>query len=403
MISRIYFKCLTCKEIMTTRTQLSNGLRQEINFLCPYCEAESKLVLLLDEPPIIKISFNQLENLEYLDSEFVDDEKSKIINLSTNFTVPDEDKHKELYSPFLYQMIDILKDCYGENFSHEKINGVMGASNIEELWKDLYKAYRFNLKRNFIQRDKIIKGEDLCELIFHFIRIFIGEDRFERNINILGGFLKEVHQKNNSEYNKFVKEYMLPNQTEKIDAYMEIFDTFFSNFQDFQQMNLQARLKVDTFKNSKVSSVNFKRTKMFYGEAFEVLGTSISSIAFLNNIFNSRNYSEFESGKATKNYLTSDKGGRMKCFENNALLFKIFGYEYDNKLRNATHHKWLKYNESSQVINYPVSGSSSERIYLPYAEYLLKSNNIVISLMALLSFELLMVYSFNFRLNKNPL
>ena len=66
------------------------------------------------------------------------------------------------------------------------------------------------------------------------------------------------------------------------NAYMEVFDTFFSNYQEFKQMNLQARLEVETFKDSKVSSVNFRRTKMIYGEVFEVLGSNINTVAFLN-------------------------------------------------------------------------------------------------------------------------
>ncbi|MDC4382248.1 hypothetical protein OHV39_17135, partial [Acinetobacter baumannii] len=102
-------------------------------------------------------------------------------------------------------------------------------------------------------------------------------------------------------------------------------------------------------------------------------------------------------------YLTADKAGKMKCFEENISIFNIFGKEYDIKLRNATHHKWLKYNESSQIITYPASGSSSEKISLSYTEYLLKTNNIIISLMLLLSFELSIVVNFGFRLNKeNP-
>lgn len=94
----------------------------------------------------------------------------------------------------------------------------------------------------------------------------------------------------------------------------------------------------------------------------------------------------------------------MKCFEGNISIFNIFGREYDSKLRNATHHKWLKYNDSSQVVTYPISGASSEKTTLFYAEYLLKTNNIIISLMLLLSLELVIAFNLGFRLNKeNPL
>ncbi|WP_445345972.1 hypothetical protein [Acinetobacter bohemicus] len=404
MISRIYFKCLTCDGFITTRTQISHGLKQKLNFLCPHCGTDSKLVLLLDEPPIVKISFNELENLEYIDMADVEEDKSIVVNLSIDFTVPDEKSNKELYSPFIYQMTEILKDAFGENYSPEKIDGVMGTSNIEELWKDLYKAYKFNTKGNLVQRDKIIRSEELSELIFRFIGFFIGNDRLEREIKKLVIFVKkDVIQKNKSEFDRLLDEYMLPKQIEKIDSYMEIFDTFFSNYQDFKQMNLQARLGVETFKNSKVSSVNFKRTKMFYGEAFEVLGSHINPIAFINNIYNLRRYDEFKSERLTKNYLTSDKGGKIQCLEDNEILFNIFCKEYDNKLRNATHHKWLKYDEARQIISYPSSGSSSEIIKLSYTEYLLKSNNIIISLMFLLSFELCILFNLGFRINKNPL
>lgn len=195
MISRIYFTCLTCNESIITRTQISHGLKQELNFACPHCETDSRLVLLLDEPPIVKVSFNELENLEYVEGSSVDEDQAKIINLSTDFTVPDEKSNTELYSPFLYQMTEILKDAFGENFSPEKIDGVMGVSNIEELWKDLYKAYKFNIKGNLVQRDKIINGQELTELISRFIGMFIGSDRLERDMEILGDFSRRILQK----------------------------------------------------------------------------------------------------------------------------------------------------------------------------------------------------------------
>ena len=405
MISRIYFKCLTCNEFIITRTQISHGLKQELNFSCPHCETDSRLVLLLDEPPNVKVSFNELENLEYIDKSYVDQHLAKVVNLSTDFTVPDEKSNTELYSPFLYQMREILEDAFGKSFSPEKIDGVMGVSNIEELWKDLYKAYKFNIKDNLVQRDKITNGQELTELIFRFIGMFIGSSRLERDIDILGSFSKRILQKNKQEFHRLMQDQLLPNLVEKINAYMEVFDTFFSNYQEFKQMNLQARLEVETFKNSKVSSVNFRRTKMIYGEVFEVLGSNINTVAFLNNIDNLREYDVFQSEKLTyQRYLTSDKAGKMKCFEGNISIFNIFGREYDSKLRNATHHKWLKYNDSSQVITYPISGASSEKTTLFYAEYLLKTNNIIISLMLLLSLELVIAFNLGFRLNKeNPL
>lgn len=405
MISRIYFQCLTCDGFIITRTQISHGLKQELNFSCPHCETNSKLVLLLDNLPEVNISFNELENLVYVEPEDIDKEKSLIVNLSIDFVVPSEARNKELYSPFLYQMNKILKDAFGENYHPEKIEGVMGVSNIEELWKDLYKAYKFNIKGNLLQRDKIIQGQELTELIFRFIGMFVGSDRLTRDMDILGNFSRSILQKNKSEFHRFAKNDLLHKLEEKINEYMEIFDNFFSNYHEFKQMNLQARLEVETFKNSKVSSVNFKRTKMFYGEAFEVLGSNINTVSFLNNISNLRKYDVFKCEKLTfQKYLTSDKAGKMRCFEENESIFKIFGREYDSKLRNATHHKWLKYNESSQIITYPISGSSSEKINLSYTEYLLKTNNIVISLMLLLALELSISFNFGFRLNKkNPL
>ncbi|ALH94138.1 hypothetical protein [Acinetobacter equi] len=350
------------------------------------------------------MSFNELENLEYVERSLVDEVQAKVINLSIDFTIPDEQSNKELYSPFLYQMNEIIKDAFGENYNPEKIEGVMGVSNIEELWKDLYKAYKFNIKGNLLQRDKIIQGQELTELMFSFIGMFVGGDRLTRDMDILGDFSRKIFFKNKSEFHRFAKNDLLPKLEEKINDYMEIFDTFFSNYQEFKQMNLQARLEVETFKNSKVSSTNFKRTKMIYGEVFEILGSNINTIAFLNNIENQRKYDEFQSEKLTyQKYLTADKAAKMKCFEGNTTIFNIFGREYDSKLRNASHHKWLKYDESTQIITYPISGSSSEKITISYTEYLLKTNNIVMALMMLLSFELLITFNLGFRLNKNPL
>jgi hypothetical protein len=113
-------------------------------------------------------------------------------------------------------MREILEDAFGKSFSPEKIDGVMGVSNIEELWKDLYKAYKFNIKDNLVQRDKITNGQELTELIFRFIGMFIGSSRLERDIDILGSFSKRILQKNKQEFHRLMQDQLLPNLVEKI-------------------------------------------------------------------------------------------------------------------------------------------------------------------------------------------
>lgn len=397
----MYFKCSSCDGNIITRVQISHGLRQEIHFNCPHCETESKLVLLLDEPPEVKISYAELENLEKIE-DIENLSNQKIITLSSDFTIPDNCQNKELYFPFAYRMREILSDAFGINYSGSNFIGVGGLANVEELWKNLYKAYHFNKKGNKILRNNIISDDDLSDVCFSFIKNFLGPDSFDKKIQEIIIFARKCLKSNKDEFNRFTNDLIIVGLEDRIESYIEILDSFFSNYQDFKQMILQARLDVSTHKNDKASSVNFKRTKMLYGEAFEVLGSNINIISALNNIYNNRNYDEFESTKLDfKKYSNSDKGGKMRCFEKNEKIYNIFGKEYDNQLRNATHHKWLKFNNENQKITYPTSGNGSNIINISYAEYLLKSNNIIITIMYLFAFDLILLNNLGLKINKD--
>lgn len=400
MISRMYFKCLSCDSKMIIRVQISHGLRQQLNFKCPCCESDSKLVLLLDNPPTVIISYNELDNIEELNEIISNDEDAYVLTLSTDFTIPEGSQNKEFYSPFLYRMDEILIDAFGENYPTAKIRGVGGVANIEELWRDLHRAYKFNKNKKIQERDKIINGEELSEVIFNFMHKYIGEERFFSQIENLGEFVRSIVKVNPFEFERLVKEQIIPKLDTRIESYIEIIDSFFDNYQDFKQMALQSRLSVETHKDIKVSSVNFKKIKMFYGEAFEVLGSSIDIIGLLNNIKKHNKYDKFSKETfSLQKYLTSDKASKMNCFQDNIELYGLFSKEFDNKLRNATHHKWLKFNDSTQKISYPSSGSGGSQINISYTEYLLKCNNILINIMFLFAIELIILTRFNFKLN----
>jgi hypothetical protein len=140
---------------------------------------------------------------------------------------------------------------------------------------------------------------------------------------------------------------------------------------------------------SQASSQGFKRTKMFYGNAFEVLTSHFTILACLNNVRNGRPYDQFNTMALSK-YLSIDKAKRGNPFEDAKPFFE-FARDLDSVLRNASHHGAIRIEQDSQVITYR-SGGTGALHTMPYAKYLYKCNEIFLRVAALLMLELTIAF-----------
>ena len=129
-------------------------------------------------------------------------------------------------------------------------------------------------------------------------------------------------------------------------------------------------------------------SKMFYGDAFEVITSSFTVLACLNDIMKGRSYHEFEQMSLSK-YITINKANRSNPFKNTD-CFSIFSECIDSTIRNASHHQSMKINKQGIVL-YRSPGSSNWK-KIPYIKYLYMCNEIMLSICALQMLELLILF-----------
>ena len=145
-----------------------------------------------------------------------------------------------------------------------------------------------------------------------------------------------------------------------------------------------------------VTSINFSKSKMYYGNAFEVYTKNLTVLACLNNVYNGRRFDQFEK-MTLKKYLTIDKANRANPFSANPLLAPFAGC-LNSSLRNATHHQGARLDKRG-VIHYRTGGTGALR-QIAYKDYVVACNEITIFLAVLLIHELLLMQTL--AKSKNP-
>jgi len=127
---------------------------------------------------------------------------------------------------------------------------------------------------------------------------------------------------------------------------------------------------------------------MFYGNAFELLGSHLDIPAALNNIIAGRAYDQMEAMDLNK-YRSLNKANRLGVFLADSEFLGL-ALEYDSMVRNASHHRWFKLNDSRTEITYR-SGGTGALNKMTYAQYLTRCNRLIIQVMLLCCLELLLL------------
>jgi hypothetical protein len=86
---------------------------------------------------------------------------------------------------------------------------------------------------------------------------------------------------------------------------------------------------------------------MFYGNTYENFATLVDYIAMWNNMLEGRRYDTFEKMNLDF-YHTLDRPKRFDAFASNPTFMAICE-ERDNKIRNASHHRWFVLDKATQL------------------------------------------------------
>jgi len=165
---------------------------------------------------------------------------------------------------------------------------------------------------------------------------------------------------------------------------MDVFDHFFRAYDEFNQTLMYVRRQIALPVDPYAPSTDFGNTKLYYGEAFEVLGSHIDLLAAVNNVAAGRPFDKL-SLISLRAYRGTDKGRRNDTLVSNPELAWLVK-EYDNRLRNASHHRWLRLSHDRSELTYREGGNGAVR-RLSYAEYLYRCCAITTQLMLLATLE----------------
>jgi len=392
MVIRYSIRCLTCDTIHTLRISVGNNPRQEHTFPCSGCEEDLKVEMKLDFEKITSEIFC-IEGCKPCDDEGI------IVNLHPHFTIHENYLYKDFVFPWLSDSMKIAEKQEGLSSkisTHSKsLEELIAISKKEqrllEGWSIIKKGWSLSLKgkddlaNDFLNNYKDIgfnQKSTLNEILFHFCGKLIHPNGVKLFLNAKV-FMESTYESAPIEYHKFRKYYLDKFCNNHMEKYHEIFSEYFRDYSEYSQTSTYLQYGFSLPKDSHASSKAFKRTKMFYGNAFETLTSHLVIFACLNNISLGRPFERFENMNL-ENYMTLNKAKRAYPFKDTEAL-SAFCNCLESTLRNASHHKAIKIRNN--IVSYQ-SGGTGALHKITYAEYLYKCNEIMFSIAALLMLEL---------------
>ena len=404
MVIRYPILCSTCRIAHTLRVGVGHSESQEHTFPCTECGEEITIRLIADYKNI-STDIVCIENCVPSDSE------GKIVNLHPEYSIPSDQVHKDRAFPWLGDMHEMAnvdqikydqlgintKIDYDELKRHHQMYGA--SSFLVEEWKDLKRSWSLKSNDRVEISTSIYHGnhnkygyskeiDSVEDWLIRFSgkvlsphRLYLFENAAETKKHIQGKF--------SSQFSKFREYYVKNLFKDNFEKYFDLYSDYFKDYSEYSQVLSYVKREIDLPSGHQVSSRSFKRTKMFYGNAFEILTSNITVLACLNNILNGRAFDTFNQMDLEK-YLTINKANRANTFKDTKEFYH-FTKGLDSTLRNSSHHASMKYNKRKGIITYRSGGTGSVKT-ISYTDYLVKCNEAFISAVALLMLELIIVF-----------
>lgn len=401
MLVRSSFKCLTCGQAHIVRIGMGQEARQVHRFPCHDCGEDMVVALCVDYE---KISHwvEEVENAELIKEVT----GAPIINVDANFIVPIHQRH----SDFIFPRMENVR----QRFNVAVENGSISDANVEELgrgkwnerpfrrpdfeeeWKLLKTTWSLHRRgRQHLVADRLKSASEtyytsdplasIQDWLWRFTMFFSQpayEKPFKATLDRLLPLLKS------KELGRF-REHYNKISDERADRYLEVFRSYFESYDQFAQVHFDVVRGIEIPDGNMASSVDFGSVKMFYGNTFEALSSSIDILAYFANINAGRQFDEFQNLKL-KDYLRLDKPGRFGPLAA-VPEFDELCSERDNQLRNASHHGGTRLDLQTQMITFQSGkGGQGETKQISYGKYLEKCDKIFLQMVVLLRLEILL-------------
>lgn len=394
MITRIRLRCLACRHCATLRVQVGHESDQRVSTVCQECFTPIRLRLKLENPPLVDVEF--AENCEPAM------EDGPVLNVGSGFVIPRARLHEDKYFPIMdlprpdgatLEALQRMQPADAVGPLLLDLNAFLGGmAYARDSWRMLRTAYRFSRTGQADRMREMLAqfygieelGEDVViegAILDFILRALepLGRPTFERVV----AEVVRARQINEAELDRLVAEFR-PLFWSRMDEYMDVFDHFFRGYEEFNQTFMYVRRSTPLPADSYAPSTDFEQTRMYYGEAFELLGSHLDVVAGLNNILSGRQFDQLRN-ITLRMYQQSDKGRRGETLAASEVL-SWFVAEYDNRLRNASHHRWLRLSDDRSELTYRDGGDGQVQT-VGYANYLYRCCAITAQLMILASVE----------------
>ncbi len=395
MVIRHYIECTTCHAPYTLRISVGHGMWQEHNFHCLQCEEVIRIGMEVDYHNI-RTYIRCLENCSDGNRE------GTIVNLSPERPVDSKILHEDFVFPFvtdplLWSTIEAFKnkpDSEVELLRKKQ----MPFTDPSDEWKLLKKAWSlYNNNKSSLLVDmlrikfnkKDVQEKDFLQWLYDFCVVICGK-RGRVKFNNVSSFIDDVRQCNFPLYKEFTTYFYANIHSKNFPSYLDIFSDYFAGYSEFNQVALYTQADITIPADFTVTSTSFKKNKMFYGNAYELLTSNIVLIALLNNVAKGRRFDQFAEMDLNK-YRTINKANRCNPFKDVPELAALCE-PLDSTLRNASHHGAIKYDHGSRTVSYRSGGTGAEH-KMTYMSYLEKCVDIMISICALLMIEIVYLYA----------
>lgn len=321
-----------------------------------------------------------------------------VVNLHPEIVIEKAFAHEDSVFPGMMESMRLIE-------KHKLTEKIKSRKIISESYLDISKEWSFikqvwalfiNEKHELI-KEKLRKyykkedegGPEFLQHLYDFVRKLVSK-KGKRHFLQISAFIEKTKKEQPAKYAGFLKYIFDRLDLKHFAQYLEIFDEYFRGYNDYAQVGFHLMLDEELPDNLIATSVQFRKTKMFYGNAYELFTSNIELLATLNNVSKGRNFDQFKSMDLQK-YRTIDKANRCHSFKGTPELISICEC-LDSKLRNASHHGAIIYNHKTNQIHYK-AGKPEKEYTISYAQYLGKCVEIMIALNTLLIVELGFMYA----------
>jgi hypothetical protein len=420
MINRFRTRCTTCGHNNTLRITLGTEQRQEHTFACTGCGIATKVALDIDfkdrqpldlpqgmeVPEEMKAMFSQPKAVFHaLENCALCEEEGTITNLDSNFLIPKHLLHKDGVFSWMLEawrigLVDKEEGLRPKPHINDIIQGLGGVRELKPAIAALAKAWALQRAGKFDLRDKVVA--DFCasveitdkltvnQLATLCASVFLGRTR-KAEIDNMVSEVRQCRGVNNAEYQK-VRSRLLANFDEALARQIGMLEEYAKAYGQLSQTLIYAIRGTPIDGKVVASSKDLRAVRMFYGNCFEDLAAGFDLPACLNNIKKGRAHDQFAQMTLAK-YLTINKAGRANPFADNA-NFAILHEEFDSTIRNASHHGALRVRAGHPEIVEYRSGDEGSWKEMPFAEYLLRCNKIMMCAMRLLLLQVFVAENF---------